>query len=130
MSYTDKYLKYKNKYLELKNQVGGNIADLNLPKTPAYSFLEAIALFLKNYIEGETYFKILKNLGITSTVLPSNANTQIDTYAQQIIKHYNIRISIMIEGTGKVSQIYKDPPLIQFSVLLKKSCNNLYTLMV
>ena len=81
-------------------------------------------------MEGETYFKILNNLGITTTVLPSNANTQIDTYAQQIIEHYNIRISIMIEGTGEVVQIYKDPPQINFSVLLKKSSNNLYTLMV
>jgi hypothetical protein len=81
-------------------------------------------------MEGETYFKILKLLGIPTTVLPESADTQIDTYAQQIIEHYNIRISIMIEGTGEVMQIYKDPPLIHFSVLLKKSCNNLYTLVV
>ena len=41
MSHTEpKYLKYKNKYLELKNQVGGRFKydDLKLPPTTIISF--------------------------------------------------------------------------------------------
>lgn len=39
MSHTDKYLKYKSKYLELKNYVGGNDTDsLNLPDDLLHSF--------------------------------------------------------------------------------------------
>ena len=37
MNYYQKYLKYKKKYLELKNQSGGNDEDFNLVKTFYYN---------------------------------------------------------------------------------------------
>ena len=100
MSHTEpKYLKYKSKYLELKNQVGGRFKydDLKLPPTTIISFFEAILKFLNNYKFPEvTYYKLLENVGIKSTAI--NLDTDDETlffYASTIANLYNIDIEFL-----------------------------------
>ena len=94
MSHTDKYLKYKNKYLELKNQVGGNDTDsLNLPDDLLHSFFKAILLFLNTISERTVkYFHLLQILEINQTYLNMHHLEQIDNFAQKIADRYNLQI--------------------------------------
>jgi hypothetical protein len=93
MSHTDKYLKYKNKYLELKNQVGGyNIADLNLRLDTITSWFTSILKFLNNYkYPNLTYYELLDKAGVKGTNLNIDFEP-LDIYAQRIANEYNIII--------------------------------------
>jgi len=94
MSHTDKYLKYKNKYLELKNQVGGYDTDsLNLPDGLLHSFFKAMLLFLNTILEKTVkYFQLLKIAGIKQTYFTQNFLTDINNVAQKIADYYKLRI--------------------------------------
>jgi hypothetical protein len=94
MSHTDKYLKYKNKYLELKKQVGGGDTDsLNIPDDLLHSFFKAMLLFL-NTISKKTvkYFHLLEIAGIKQTYFTQNFLTDINNVAQNIADYYKLRI--------------------------------------
>jgi len=97
MSHTDKYLKYKNKYLELKNQVGGgNIADLKLPSTKTISWFTSILKFLNNYKFPEvTYYVLLEDVSHNSTFLDDDI-TKLRQFAQTIANKYKINIQFSI----------------------------------
>ena len=97
MSHTDKYLKYKNKYLELKNQVGGgNIADLNLPPTPTISWFTSILKFLNNYkFPDVTYYALLEDVSHKQTYLDNNID-KLPTFAQIIANKYQINIKFIL----------------------------------
>jgi hypothetical protein len=96
MSHTDKYLKYKNKYLELKNQVGGYDTDsLNLPNDLLHSFFKAMLLFLNTISEKTVkYFHLLEITGIQETNLTNKNLDQIDVdnVAKKIAEHYKLQI--------------------------------------
>ena len=157
MSHTDKYLKYKNKYLEIKNQVGGGgdeFTKLNARKASWYSFFIAILLFLNNYKKDFTHdvtiFSLLETAGIKTTYIPkSTLNDNIDIYATKIAIKYNIHIYVYEtrfkqSSGGKLEITSKDPIKIygktdekgknitknpNFTVVLSK-LNNIYSLMI
>jgi hypothetical protein len=108
MSHTDKYLKYKNKYLELKNQVGGyNIADLNLPydTDTRTSWFTSILKFLNNYNQPNlTYYELLDKAGVKRTNLNLPDFESINTYGQKIANEYNIIIKYSQHHRTRISQ--------------------------
>ena len=149
MSHTDKYLKYKNKYLELKNQVGGYDTDsLNLPDDLVHSFFKAMLLFLNTILENKVkYFQLLKIAGKIRTYPDMSDLEQIDNFAKNIAKHYNLQIflpiyvktfmgSYQVQEKKKWKIITVDKPTVETTVepklidviILKNQDNDEYNL--
>ena len=130
MSYKNQYSKYKSKYLELKNQVGGRFKydDLKLPITTMNSFFEAILKFLNNYKFPElTYYELLENAGVKSTILNTdNADEQLLLYAQQITNFYNI--NIVYYNSKRELKTIRSTPQSQFYVELTYNFRDTYSL--
>jgi hypothetical protein len=97
MSHVDKYLKYKNKYLEIKNQVGGSIADLDLPPTKTISWFTSILKFLNNYKFPELkYYVLLEDVGKRKTYVDNDTRNLIEI-AQMIADKYSINIDFILD---------------------------------
>ena len=132
MSHTDKYLKYKNKYLEIKNQVGGDDKPLLLPSTPIHSFFQALILFFRNYDKEIKYFTLLKGVKInTSSLNSENTETGINNFAQKIANKYLISITIFDIVTERTSIIVPEVKYqSEFIVELIKNAHGIYSLKV
>ena len=112
MFFQKKYLKYKNKYLNLKNQQGGRTNDLNSVINYDDDFIQRVNLWLNNNLissynnvrprEIRSFLRDNNNINKESLINYLRNNNYITENTYNIINNQNYDLYLLIFGNDKM----------------------------